>query len=218
MSAAVPWFPVVGAALGLIQAGTYVGLSEVVTPLLAAVLSMAVLALITGAFHHDGLADMADAFGGGWTVEQRMEILKDSRLGTYGVAALALVLMTEAASVSAVTGWHAVKAVVLAHCLSRATAAATMLVAQPAGDSGLGVDYLRNLSRTRVIVSVAASVGLAVALVGWRAGPVVAAAVVAAAAVVRLAQAKIGGISGDVLGAVQQMAKAGILITSVALA
>lgn len=218
MARAVPWFPVVGAAIGALQAGVYLGALELVTPLVAAIVSMIVAALVTGAFHHDGLADMADAFGGGWTVEQRMEILKDSRLGTYGVTALALVLALEAASVSALSGGPAAAVIVTAHTLSRAAAIGTMLVARPAGSSGLGVDYLRGLSRPAVGVAVLASVALAIGLYGRWAAVVIVAAVVGATAVVLLARAKIGGITGDVLGAVQQIAKAAILVASVAVA
>ena len=68
--------------------------------LVAASLTVAFGLLVTGAFHHDGLADIADAFGGGWTVEQRFEILRDSRLGTYGTSALTMALLVEVASLS----------------------------------------------------------------------------------------------------------------------
>ena len=98
MGAAVPWFAAIGLILGLIQGGVYAGLHEISTPTVAAALSAALLAQITGAFHLDGLADMADAFGGGWTQEQRLEILKDSRLGTYGVTALIFVIIIEVAA------------------------------------------------------------------------------------------------------------------------
>jgi len=215
MSAAVPWFPVVGLLLGLAQGGLYVGLGEIMTPVLAAVLATAAAALVTGAFHHDGLADMADSFGGGWTREQRLEILKDSRLGTYGVTALIFVIFAEVAAVSSLAGWTAIAATAAAHAVSRAVAITTMVLAKPAGDSGLGVDYLRGLSRPAVfgvgaVVLVAAlvvfgAIGLAVVVTAGAMG----------AAVVRLAHGKIGGISGDVLGAVQQLAKIAVLVTVV---
>jgi len=207
MSAAVPWFAFVGLILGLAQGGLYVGLYEISTPTVAAALSAAALGQITGAFHHDGLADMADAFGGGWTQEQRLEILKDSRLGTYGVTALIFVIIVEIAALSALAGWLAMAATAAAHMVSRAVASFMMIIARPARDSGLGVDYLQGLSRPAVIgvsLLVAAAV---VALFGVVALPVIVGAYGAGALVVRLAISKIGGISGDVLGAVQQIAK-----------
>ena len=207
MSAAVPWFGFVGLILGLIQGGIYVGLDALATPTVAAAVSAALLGLITGAFHHDGLADIADAFGGGWTPEQRLEILKDSRLGTYGVTALIFVIIIEIAALSALAGWLAVAATAAAHAVSRCVASFMMIVARPARDSGLGVDYLSGLSRPAVIgASVLVAVG-AVAAFGVVALPLLVGAYGAGALVVRLAISKIGGISGDVLGAVQQIAK-----------
>jgi adenosylcobinamide-GDP ribazoletransferase len=139
MGAAVPWFAAVGLVLGLIQGGIYAGLYEISTPAVAAAVSAAVLGQVTGAFHHDGLADMADAFGGGWSPEQRLEIVKDSRLGTYGLTALIFVIIVEIAALSALAGWLAVAATVAAHTLFRAGARLKMIIAQPAPDSGRGV-------------------------------------------------------------------------------
>ncbi len=212
MSAAVPWFGVVGIILGLVQGGLYVALFEVSTPVVAAAISTAVLALITGAFHHDGLADMADAFGGGWTTEQRLEILKDSRLGTYGVTALVFIILIEVAALSALTGWVAVAATVAAHGTSRTVATLMMIMARPAKESGLGVDYLDGLSRPSVATASLVLGAGTVVLFGLPGLALVAAAYLSGSLVVRLAVAKIGGISGDVLGAVQQVAKIVILV------
>ena len=84
------WFPIVGAVVGLIASGVWVVGNTVLAPLSASALTIAVIVLITGAFHHDGLADSMDGLVGGWNPEQRREILKDSRHGTYGVMALVL--------------------------------------------------------------------------------------------------------------------------------
>jgi len=217
MSRAVPWFAAVGAMLGAIQGGIYLGLHELATPALAAAVATALVAMITGAFHHDGLADMADAFGGGWTKEQRLEILKDSRLGTYGVTALVFVILIEVTALASLSGWTAIAATTVSHAVSRACAALVMTVARPAQNSGLGVDYLQGLNRTAVRVAAALSLLLTAALFGIGAVAITAAAVATAAAVVRLSYAKIDGISGDVLGAVQQLAKLACLTTIVIL-
>lgn len=215
MSAAVPWFPAVGALLGLLQGAIYVGLFEITTPVLAAILSSAVIAQITGAFHHDGLADMADAFGGGWTREQRLVIMEDSRLGTYGVVALLFVIVAEIGALSSLSGWTAVGATVAAHSVSRTVAAFMMVAAPPARASGLGVDYLAGLSRPAVIGASAVVAVLVGALFGVVAIPIVLAAYAAGAVIVGLAMSKIGGISGDVLGAIQQVSKIAILVVVV---
>ena len=87
LARSVPWFPVVGALIGVALGGIAAGLMEVVPATVAASLVVVLGLMITGAFHEDGLADTADALGG-WTPEQRREILKDSRHGSYGVAAM----------------------------------------------------------------------------------------------------------------------------------
>jgi adenosylcobinamide-GDP ribazoletransferase len=211
MSRAVPWFGAVGAVIGLIQGAIYVGLLELTTPTLAAALATAVVALITGAFHHDGLADIADAFGGGWTREQRLEILKDSRLGTYGVTTLVFIIVIEVAALASLGGWVALGATVVAHALSRAASGVVMTLSQPAQDSGLGVDYLAGLNKGAVRTAAVLILGITVALFGVSAIAIAAATAISAVAVVRLSYAKIGGISGDVLGAVQQLTKVAIV-------
>lgn len=198
---AVPWFPLVGAAIGLAHGAAWLGLVELLAPLPAAAIASAAALLITGAFHHDGLADMADAFGGGWTVEQRFEILKDSRLGTYGTSALAMALIIEITATAELSGPDGLWTLVGAHAAGRAVAVLTMLMAPTAGD-GLGASYMRDISTVRAIVGIAGALAIVVftspVLVVW---PLLGAAV-AAAAVVGLAIRKIGGVTGDVLGAI----------------
>ena len=207
MGAAVPWFAAVGFVLGLLHGGIYVGLYEISTPTVAAAVSAAVLGQVTGAFHHDDLADMADAFGGGRPSDQQPEILWGSRLGIYGVVALIFVIIVEIAALSALAGWLAVAGTVAAHTVSRAVASFMMIIARPVRDSGLGIDYLDRLSRPSVIgASLTVAVG-AVVLFGVVALPLIVGAYGSGALIVRLSIARIGGISREVLGAIQQIAK-----------
>ena len=75
LSKTVAWFPVAGALIGVAVGGVAAGMWHLTSPLVAAAVAIAIGLLITGAFHEDGLGDVADAFGGGWTVERRLEIL-----------------------------------------------------------------------------------------------------------------------------------------------
>ncbi|MGI9607669.1 MAG: adenosylcobinamide-GDP ribazoletransferase [Acidimicrobiales bacterium] len=213
MARAVPWFPVVGLAVGALEGGVFVGLLEVVSPPVAAAVAVTVALLVTGAFHHDGLADVADAFGGGWTREQRFEILKDSRLGTYGTAALAMALIIEVAAISALDGLEAFSALVVAHALGRAMAVAAMVLAPTAGD-GMGASYMADLSVLRAMAGVV--VGLAANAFLFPGHPLAAlgAGAVMAALVVVLAVRKIGGINGDVLGAVHVVTMLAVLVSA----
>ena len=90
LQASVVYFPLVGVLIGLFTATINWTAGCFWSPLVAAILAVATEALLTGAFHEDALADATDALGGGWTREQVLEILKDSRHGTYGVLALVL--------------------------------------------------------------------------------------------------------------------------------
>lgn len=215
LAGAVPWFPLVGAGVGLSVGGAWRGLVEVFPPFVAATLAVAAGLLLTGAFHHDGLADMADAFGGGWTVEQRFEILRDSRLGTYGSAALAMALLVEVAALASLPPGQGLGAAVAAHAIGRSVAVATMVLAPVAGD-GLGAAYMRQLRPLPVAVGVAAGLVVAVVagpvLIGW---PILGAAV-SAAAVVALAVRKVGGVTGDVLGAVTVLGTLAALVAMTA--
>src|SRR5215471_17523416 len=82
------FFPLVGAMVGLVSAAALLVTHPLLGPVIAALLSVLAGVLITSGFHEDGLADTMDAFGGGWTIEQRLTIMKDSRIGTYGTLAL----------------------------------------------------------------------------------------------------------------------------------
>lgn len=215
LGAAAPWFPVVGLLVGLAHGGAYAGLAEVVPALPAAAVASAIAALITGAFHHDGLADMADGFGGGWDVEQRLAILKDSRLGTYGTVALILAVVTEVTTVASLGPRDGFTALVAAHTLSRAIAVGSMFRAPLAGD-GLGAAYAADLGPVGTGIAVTGGVAVTIVALGWHAVAAVAAAVVVAVLVRILAARKIGGITGDVLGAIQQLTALAVLLAAAA--
>ncbi|KLV08989.1 cobalamin synthase [Photobacterium aquae] len=126
LNSANRYFALVGIIVGGICAAVF-GVSQWLLPTeIAILLSMVAGLLITGAFHEDGLADVFDGFGGGWETEQKLKIMKDSRLGTYGAAALILALLLKWTSLSALAG-HSVTqtmlAIVCLHGLSRAVAA-----------------------------------------------------------------------------------------------
>ena len=211
LSRAVPWFPVVGAGVGAASAGVYALLEPHLTRPLAAGLAIAVGVVITGAFHLDGLADTADAVAGGSTPARRLEILDDSRLGTYGTAAVVLQLLLQVLAVAALGPADALRALVAAHAVARAAAVGLMGTGRPARSSGLGVDYLRDLRRRDVTIAVVLGVAAAALLGAWGLAAVVAAVVVVGLMTV-LSRRAFGGIGGDVLGATEQVTETAVLI------
>lgn len=203
--AAWAW-PVAGLAVGAAGAlaglaGQLVGLAPGVT----AALMLAVAALVTGGLHEDGLADCADGFWGGRDKARRLEIMKDSRVGSYGVLALGIVLLARWSALTALVAaghWGVLPA---AEALSRAVMAAVMALLPNARGSGLSASH-GAVPRPTAALAAGLALLAALALAGWAAPAMALAAGLAAAAVAATARAKIGGQTGDVLGAAQQLA------------
>ena len=211
-------FPIVGLGVGLVGGLVYLvaaGIGLAGWP--AAVLAVAAQLLLTGALHEDGLADVADGFGGGATRDRKLEIMRDSRIGAFGVSALILALMARIAVVAELADPSPVIAVLLAAgAASRAAVVAAMNWLDPAQPDGLGADAGRP-EPARVMI--AGGVALLAALVALGVGAGVIALIVAAAGAAMigaLAQQQIGGHTGDVLGAVQQAAEIAFLLAAVA--
>lgn len=209
----IAWFPLAGAVIGALAGAVGAASAEVTPPLVAGALAVTIGLLVTGAFHEDGLGDVADAFGGGTTVERRLEIMKDSRHGTYGVAAIGASILVRVAALGSLPGTAAVFAgAVAAHVMAR-TAAVWLMAAVPlAGHAGLGADYGRSTTGGRAGLAGLLGTALTALAVGWWVAPLIAAGAASAVAVGLLARRKIGGISGDVLGACEQVAECACLV------
>ena len=219
LSKTVAWFPFAGALIGVAVGGSAAGMWHLTSPLVAAAVAVTIGLLITGAFHEDGLGDVADAFGGGWTVERRLEILKDSRHGTYGVAAICASIVLRIISLGAMPGpLDMFTAAVAAHTMARVGAVGMAGSMKLATNTGLGADCGRSTTQLRAVVGCMAGLVITTAAVGWWVAPLAGAALVAAAATGLLARRKIGGISGDVLGAAEQVAECLCLVVLSALA
>ena len=213
------WFPMAGAVIGVMVGGAGALAWHLTTPLLAGAVAVGVGLLITGAFHEDGLGDVADGFGGGHTVERRLEIMKDSRHGTYGVAAMTTSIVVRVAALGSMPGPLALFAsAVAAHVLARTAAVVLMAAAPLARHRGLGADYGQSTTWRVAAGVLATGTALGALAVGWWVAPLLAAALVGAALTGGLARRKIGGISGDVLGATEQVAEGLVLVVAVGLA
>ena len=208
-------YPLVGAILGAILAATasilmWLGLPTGITA--ALILAMGVI--ITGAMHEDGLADSADGLWGGWTKARRLEIMKDSHIGVYGVCAIALTLLIRWLGLlmllSLGVHWMALIAI---GALSRAAMVGVMATLPNARADGLSKDVGRPPTQTMWL---ALGIAAIVAIGAGHAMLIIAAAV--AGAVWRgIAKAKIGGQTGDILGATQQITEIACLLTIVAM-
>jgi adenosylcobinamide-GDP ribazoletransferase len=198
-------FPVVGLFIGLVGALVYWGMHRLGMPaFLAASWTLVAILLATGAFHEDGLADMADGFGGGGTRERKLEIMRDSRIGTYGAVALGLSLLIRISALAALERPHLVLVALVATAIvGRGGMIVPLLVLQPARPDGMAAGML-DIPRWSAVLGFAL-VGLAL-LSCLPAGKAIVVAFVALATcfgLARLARSQIGGHSGDVLGATE---------------
>jgi adenosylcobinamide-GDP ribazoletransferase len=195
-------FPLAGLAVGALVAGVLAGGQALGWPApVAAGLALVAGLLATGALHEDGLADVADGFGGGATRERKLEIMKDSRLGSYGAIAVVMALgLRWLLLAGAGQGWVAVIALAVA---SRAWLVGALAWMPAARDDGLG-RAAAGVGAWRVAVALLLGAGALVAGLGWIAAARAGAMMVAAVAGLGwLARRQIGGQSGDVLGAMQ---------------
>ena len=208
------YFPLVGQVVGAIAAVVLVAAAQIWPPWIAAVLAMGAALFVTGALHEDGLADSADGLFGGRDPAARIAIMKDSRIGAFGVLALVVVLGLKAGSLAALAPMAAAVALVAAHGFGRA-ACVLVMAATPYAAAGRPTRWTPTADGVRPTEA-----AVALALAAWPlllmppASAVSAVLIggLAAGAGALLAQRRLGGHTGDVLGAVEQLGEAGFLL------
>jgi len=207
----VPFFPLVGGLLGLAVAGVYAAARTILPSFGAAVLAIGVGVGLTGGLHEDGLGDTADALGGR-SREEALGILKDPAHGTYGVLAISIGLLLRVGALSGLDGWSALSVLPAAHALSRGGTMVLLGVMKPATEEGLGASYADEVSSKRLVAAIFLAVAIGLTALGLWVAPACLLAAGAAWAMGRFALRKIGGLTGDVLGAAQQAAETLILL------
>ena len=212
LTGAIRYFPAIGLVVGASGAAV-MWLAALALPApLPAILSTAVTLLMTGAIHEDGLADTCDGLGGA-TRERALEIMKDPRIGVFGAIALILMLLLKIATLSLLPLWTAMAALVAAHAFSRFCAVLVIFAGRYVGSA----DRSRSapvVERVKVgDVLVAALFGLpALVLCGPRVIVAIVVALVLVGVLWRWCVKKIGGYTGDTLGATQQVAEIGCYV------
>jgi len=222
LAAAVWCFPLVGLLVGGFSAIVLYGTAAAgFSPWLAATAALATSVLLTGGLHEDGLADLADGLGGGRTRERKLEIMRDSRIGTYGALALGLSLLMRAAALAQLPPSAAAAVLVVAHVGGRAliplVMATTALARSDGQSAGAGRARLSGAVAALCLGGlVAAAVGL---LPSTSLGFVWLSFLLSGAAfllVRSLARRHLGGYTGDVLGGVEQCGELAVLLAAAA--
>ncbi len=209
--------PVAGAVVGLL-AGTGFAITDWLSlpPSLAAVIALTTALMTTGSLHEDGVADVADGFGGGNTRERKLEIMKDSRNGTFGVVALVMTLLARWAAIAAIgTAGGTFLALIAAHAASRALIPAFMAAVRPAKPGGLSAS-IGQVPGNMALAALGLG-ALALLLIGfWSAVAALVCLVVLFLGMRSLTERQIGGQTGDVLGTLQQAGEIVVLFVAAA--
>jgi adenosylcobinamide-GDP ribazoletransferase len=205
------YFPAIGGLLGLAAGICFALVAAATTPLLAAVAATSVLAVLTGALHLDGVADAADGLFGARDVARRLEIMRDPRVGSFGLVAVVLVLAGDVAALASMSPPRAIVALVIAGAISR-WALLVMIATLPyVRQAGLGI--ASGGPHRPLDLVVGSAIAAILCLLDWRhalAGALVAALIVVA--VRATARRRIGGATGDVYGATAELTQLGTLI------
>jgi adenosylcobinamide-GDP ribazoletransferase len=218
LSHASRYFPLVGLPVAAIAAAVYLPAALFWPSHVAALLSTAAGIYLTGAFHEDGFADMCDGFGGGTTRERIMEIMKDSRLGTYGTLGAGLMIGAKVLALGSMPAATAVAALFIAHPLSRLAAASLIWKLEYARDEGKAKPLAQEMSGAELIIAAVCGLlpAVAIGVSGYAAWGAIGSCVLAAACAAVWMGAKcvrrLGGYTGDCLGAVQQLAEIAVYL------
>lgn len=218
LARSVPWFPVVGAGIGLVLALAYHPLARVLPPLLAATSTVMLGIIVTGALHEDGLADTADGIGSGKEGEEALEIMRQPTLGSYGVSALAIGLLLRVGAVSAISSDQALAFLPLAHLAGRAGMVVLVTTLPPVPGGGLAAAHHLPGKRPQGLAAAALTLAAGALAAGWAGVWIGLASLAAAGGVGLVAMRRLHGISGDVLGASEQVGEVVVLVAVAALA
>ena len=212
------WFPLVGTTVGAVGAGVFLLGHQWWSPLVAALLSTAATVRITGAFHEDALADSLDGFGGGWTTEQVLTIMKDSRVGSYALVGMILALVLKCVLLADLGVQRAAMALLTAHTLGRC-ASVWLIAALPyvrpeaSGERpSAGRPFVDGVHRGRIFTAALTAIGVAVICLGIAGLIAITVALLLTVVSGRYFRRRIGGITGDALGAVNQLVELGVYL------
>ncbi|UGV27573.1 adenosylcobinamide-GDP ribazoletransferase [Rhodopseudomonas boonkerdii] len=217
LARAMKYFPLVGAGIGLASASVFVVGCQIWSPLIGAILAIAASMVLTSALHEDGLADTIDAFGGGWTVEKRLAIMKDSRIGTYGALALGIGCALRITALTMLPIWTGATALIAMHAAARAMPAFVMNRLAYSGDTAaMKVSYIETPVRSEemaFLLVTAALAAIPLALISFKSVVIgLLLGGLLGAMLAGWAKRAIGGYTGDVLGAIEQLFEIGFLL------
>lgn len=209
------FYPIVGAVVAL---GAIVVERLLRTHLPATLTALAVviyLVVITGGFHEDGLADSVDAFGGGWTRERMLDIMHDSRIGSFGALAIVLSIGARWSLLAVMPGARLPWYLLAAHVLCRWTTLPLGTFMDSARSDGLGARLAHKIPPSSMLIGTLLAFGIAGWALRWQAvAPIVAVSLITLLSGLYY-RSRIGGITGDCFGATNQLAEIAVYVCGV---
>ena len=205
-------FPLVGIFIGIIAGTIYYLCNTAMNPIAAAAVTITFSTLITGAFHLDGLADIFDGLVGGWNKSQRLEILKDSRHGTYGVVAIVLQLIIQVTLLSSFTGPDGFLILIVTHSLARVTPVCLMLLPAAPGHEGMGASISKRVKVIDLLTALVIAIPITFYVTNFGTIPLIVSLIILNLFFAFWVKGKIGGLLGDAFGASEQLSETSILI------
>ena len=209
-------FPVVGFLIGSLIATTWLVANYVLPALPAAGLAITFGLLLTGALHEDGLSDCADGLGGNVSTKRALEIMRDSRIGAYGSAALIITIGLRWTSLANLDLWSGFIGLIIAHMVGRAAIVIPLTFSKYVRSSGLASSVSTGVNKNNFIIIMTITALMALALGQWQGLVAFGLAMFAATLTMLWLNKRIGGYTGDGLGAIEQVAEITTLLVFVA--
>ena len=210
IASSLVFFPIVALLIGLLLFLANWGLGEVFSPVVTAAFTLLVWILISGAMHLDGLADSCDGLAGN-TAEKRLEIMKDSHTGAFGVVGISLLLLVKFAAIVSLSGWEW-EALVLAPVFGTWAMVLAITVFPYARKNGVGQAFKQGATIFKLLIATIITLAAAALLAGWWGVVIMAITCLVTVLVGVFFKSRLGGLTGDTYGAIKEVSEAIVLI------
>lgn len=210
IASSLVFFPIVGLLIGLLLFLANWGLGEVFSPVVTAAFTLLVWILISGAMHLDGLADSCDGLAGN-TAEKRLEVMKDSHTGAFGVVGISLLLLVKFAAIVSLSGWEW-EALVLAPVFGTWAMVLAITVFPYARKNGVGQAFKQGATIFKLLIATIITLAAAALLAGWWGVVIMAITCLITVLVGVFFKSRLGGLTGDTYGAIKEVSEAIVLI------
>lgn len=212
------YLPIVGFIVGGIQWIIYYLLNKVLPPSLTAIFVVLIAVLVTGALHVDGLGDTCDGFYAFKGRDRIIEIMKDSRIGTFACIAIVMDILLKASAASYIIEHNIALILIVAPVIARFSIVLISLISKPAKSNGSGNLFIGNMSKCVAALSAATAIAISILFLGVKASVIIfVVAVIITFLSMKYSTSKIGGLTGDILGANNELVEIFVMIVFIAI-